>query len=144
MGDRATKGREIGQTKDGTAAKAIHGRVLNIQYNKNGSSHSEDVPAPSVVLCPITAASGSQDYLVRTNQLVKSCSYHPPTFPTWTEQLCRAPSTRKHEACESRAEFCCQAYPNHLFVHSTQKHTKHLYIYFTLCGGQGLLTTSHR
>lgn len=95
MGDRATKVREIGQTKDGTAAKTIHGRVLNIQYNKNGSSHSEDAPAPSVVLCPITAASGSQDYLVSTNQLVKSCSYHPPTFPTWTEQLCRAPSTKE-------------------------------------------------
>ena len=40
----------------------------------------------------------------------------------------------------SRAECCCQAHPNRLFVHSAQKHTKHVYTYFTLCGGQGLLT----
>lgn len=81
----------------------------------------------------------------------------PTTFPVQTEQLCRAPSHRRHDACvpapwpsilsfilytelESRAECCCQAHPNRLFVHSAQKHTKHVYTYFTLCSGQGLLT----
>lgn len=33
-----SKGREIGQTKDGTAAKATHARALNVQYSKNGES----------------------------------------------------------------------------------------------------------
>ena len=68
---------ERGQTKDGTAAKATHARALSIQCSK-AASRSEDAPALSTMLCPIAAASGSQGHLVRTNQPVKCCSYHPP------------------------------------------------------------------